>query len=393
MAAHSFPTARRKVVQIVFALLLATRFSFGEIVVPSVLPLPHRVPDAVTGGPEYVRAHPELFVTVGREGCEYRSLGDALARPFDGRTRICVMDRVLRECGIRIAGKVEIYGFGAEATTIEGADRSENAGAHVFETAQGSHVLLAGLTIRAGNNLEGFRFGGGVVNRGSLVIEDCAIVENIATAGAGIWSSNRLEMRRSLVASNRVIPRPPHEEAAAIGCRGAGGGMKIDTTSYVQMEDCLVAWNTSIKGGAGIHVSCETEAFLSNCTVFGNSAGGRGAGIELAGGRLTLERCTIAGNEGRERGRALFNRGRLSMTGCLLASEYGAAYFLALDGGGDVGTGILMRNERNYCQSGGIPGAVIGAPGKLVLSNHGSPVWTVRPAADSPARGFGAGGQ
>jgi hypothetical protein len=391
MATRRSSSARGSVAPFLFALLLAPRLSYGEIDAPPRLPLPRRVPDIVAGGPISVMDHPELFVTVGGQGCEYRSIGEALARPPDGRTRICVMDRVHRECGIRIEGEAEIYGFGAAATTIEGADGAENAGAHVIEVMPGSNVLLAGLTIRAGNNREGLRFGGGIVNRGSLVVEDCAVVENIATAGAGIWSSNRLEMRRSLVAANRVIHRPAAEESAGIGCRGSGGGMKIDATSSVLMEDCLVAWNASIKGGAGIHVSCETEARLSNCTVFGNSAGGRGAGIELAGGRLTLEGCTIAGNEGLDRGRALFNRGLLSITGCLLASEYGAAYFLARDGGGDVGTGTLVKNEGNFCQSGGLPGAGTGAPGRLVLADNGGPTWTALPEADSPARGYGAG--
>ena len=277
MASRQFTAARARAAPFVFALLLAPRLSFGEIAPPPRLPLPRGVPEALAGGPAYVMGHPELFVTVGGEGCDYRSIAEALARPPDGRARICVMDRVHRECGIRIEGEAEILGFGAAATTIEGADIPENAGAHIIEVMPGARVLLAGLTIRAGNNREGLRFGGGIVNRGNLVVEDCAVVENIATAGAGIWSSSRLEMRRTLVAANRVIHRPAAEESAAIGCRGAGGGMKIDAVSSVAMEDCLVAWNSSIKGGAGIHVSCETQARLSDCTVFGNSAGGRGA--------------------------------------------------------------------------------------------------------------------
>lgn len=376
------------------ALLLLLAFpqlSTAEIPAPASLPLPCRSDPALRGDPAYVLAHRESFVTVGREGCEFPSLAEALARDPDGRTTLCVMDPVHREGGVKLGGKVEILGFGAAATMVEAAARPEDAVACVFEILPGSRVLLSGITIRGGNNTEGMRFGGGIVNNGDLTIEDCAVVENIATAGAGVWSTGPLRIRRSLVAANRIIHRPAAEEAAAIGCRGAGSGLKIDAGCLALMEDCLVAWNSSIKGGAGMHVSCEAEARLSGCVIYGNVAGGRGGGIELAGGRLSLDRCTIAGNEANGGGKALFNRGLLSITGSLVASEHPTAYLRATDGGGDIGIGTLLVNEANYCQSGGLPGAATGEPGALRLGDSGGAAWTLLPEPGSPARGYGAG--
>jgi hypothetical protein len=378
---------------LIFSLLAfaCPQAGIGEIRKPSVLPLPRRVPDGVAGGRAYVMAHPELFMTVGNANCEFRSIKEALARVPDGRSKICVMDPAQRESLIKIFGEVEIFGFGAAETAIEAAARPEDSVDWVIKAMPGSRVLLSGLTVRGGNNTEGLRFGGGVINAGNLVIEDCAIVENIATAGAGIWTTGPLIMRRTLVASNRVIHRPAAEEAAGIGCRGAGGGMKIDVPGTTLLEDCLFAWNESLKGGGGIHVSCETGTRLSGCTIYGNKAGGRGAGIDLAGGKLVLERCTIAGNEGLGPAKAIFNRGLLSITGSLLACEFGTAYTRATDGGGDIGVGTLVENEGNYCQSGSLPGAAAGPPGMLILADHGGPTWSALPEAGSPAYGYGAG--
>ena len=105
---------------------------------------------------------------------------------------------------------------------------------------------------------------------------------------------------------------------------------------------------------------------------------------------MILERCTVAGNTSTGKGFGIHNRGRLSLSGCLLASEYGTAYYLAMNSGGEFGSGSLVLNEKNYCQSGNLPGAAGGDPGSLAPADNGGSVWTVLPDPASPARGFGA---
>ncbi|MCK7480969.1 MAG: right-handed parallel beta-helix repeat-containing protein [Candidatus Moduliflexus flocculans] len=222
-----------------------------------------------------------------------------------------------------IRGDVEILGFGAAASTLEAASRPEEAADRVLRVEEGGRLYLSGLTVRAGRPSDRLLNGGGIANYGALVIEDCGVIENQASAGAGIWTAGPLEIRRSVIAANRTVMRPAADYTAAVGCQGSGAGIKVDKPGSARIEDCLIAWNDSLKGGGGIHVACETEVRLSRSTIFGNSAKTRGGGIDLSGGTLALERCTVAGNVSTGKGFAVHNRGRLSLSGCLLASESG----------------------------------------------------------------------
>lgn len=304
--------------------------------------------------------------------------------------RICLMDAVHRESGIVIRGRVELFGFGASETVLEAAARPEEAEDRVLRVEAGASLYLSGLTVRGGQPSDRLLNGGGIANYGSLVIEDCAVIDNRSSAGAGIWTAGPLEIRRSVIAANRTVMRPAADASAGVGCQGSGAGIKVDKPGRAVLEDCLIAGNDSRKGGGGLHVACETEVSLLRCTLYGNTARTRGGGIDLSGGTLVLDSCTLAGNVSAGKGFALYNRGRLHLSGCLLAGGPGAAYFRAVNAGGEFGTGILETNEGNFCQSGNVPGAASGDPGPLVLADNGGPVWTALPAPTSPALGFGA---
>lgn len=390
MRSPLFHSERTPVRTFFFALILCTlQTAFGQAPAFRELPFPKLSHPSLARGREAITADPGGFITVGRDGCEFRSIAEALAQPREGLLRICLMDGVHRESGIQISGDVELYGFGAARTVLEAAARPEEAVDRVIKILPEGRLFISGLTVRGGRAQDRIRNGGGIANYGSLTIEDCAIVENEASAGAGVWTAGALVMRRCLVAANRTVMRPAADYSAAVGCRGSGGGVKVDKPGDARIEDSLIAWNSALKGGGGIHIACETRARLIGSTIFGNTSGTRGGGVDLSGGTLELERCTIAGNRSTGRGFAVYNRGHLSLTGCLLASEIGTAYFRAVDSGGEWGSGSLIRNEGNYCQSGTLPGAAAGLPGDLVLADNGGPTWTVLPAVDSPARGYG----
>ncbi|HOX13458.1 MAG TPA: right-handed parallel beta-helix repeat-containing protein [Spirochaetia bacterium] len=363
----------------------------AQTAAPAPLPLPSAIHPLLARGRAAILESPGTLITVGRVGCRFPTLKAALEASPGGNARICLMDTVHRESGIVIRGNVEIFGFGAVGTVLEAAARPEEAGDRVIRVEEGACLYLSGLTVRGGRPSDRLRNGGGIANYGRLVIEDCAVIDNQSSAGAGIWSAGPLEIRRSVIAANRTVPRPAADATAAVGCQGSGAGIKVDKPGSARIEDTLIAWNASLKGGGGLHVACETEVRLSRCTIFGNSSKTRGGGIDLAGGTLILERCTVAGNVSTGKGFAVHNRGRLSLSGCLLAGEYGTAYYRAVDSGGEFGSGALVLNEGNYCQSGNLPGSAVGDPGPLVLADHGGPVWTVLPDPSSPARGYGAG--
>lgn len=357
---------------------------------PAPFPLPGGVHPSLAGGRAALLAAPGGFLTVGSGNCRFPTLKAALDASTGGVVRICLMDAVHRESGIVIRGSVEIYGFGASGTVLEAAAHPEEAGDRVLKVEEGASLYLSGLTVRGGRPSDRLRNGGGIANYGRLVIEDCAVIENQSSAGAGIWTAGPLEIRRSVIAAKSTVIRPAADASAAVGCQGSGAGLKVDKPGRAILEDCLIAGNDSRKGGGGLHVACETEVRLLRCTLYGNSARTRGGGIDLSGGTLFLDRCTLAGNVSAGKGFALYNRGRLYLSGCLLAGGPGAAYYEAVNSGGEFGTGKLETNEGTFCQSGNIPGAASGDPGPLVLADNGGPLWSVLPEPGSPARDFGA---
>ena len=301
-------------------------------------------------------------VTVGVVGCDYPDIQAALDGAPAGVQVFYLMDPVYRVTGLRIARDVSLVGFGARDTVLEGAATPEEANGGIVRIEAGASVRLSGLTVRAGRVDERPRLGGGVSNSGTLVMEDCAIVDNLATSGVGVWTEGRLEMRRCVVAGNRGLRRPPAEEYAAVGCGGKGTGLRVEKGGYALVEDSVIAFNEAVKAGGALHVSCEAGARLVDCLLYGNYAPERGGAIDSAGGELELVRCTIAGNSSGGRGAAIFHRGRLSLVGCLFADNGpGAPYFLAADKGGEYGRGVFADNRDNFDTAGSVPLATTGS--------------------------------
>ncbi len=352
------------------------------------LPSPPLDPAEAAARRAAILAAPGGYKIVGA-GREFPTIRAALAAPDDGRRIICVMDAVHREAGIRVSGIVTIIGFGAGETVLEAAASAEEATDRVLEVAAGGQAYVRGLTLRGGRITAVPRRGGGVANSGELLMEDCAIVENRATYGVGVWTEGKLTLRRCVIARNKGLKRPPADQYAGVDCGGGGAGLRIEKGGQALVENSLIAFNEAVSAGGGLHVSCEGRARLVDSVLFGNVAAGRGGGVDLAGGILELERCGIAGNRAREKGQALFNRGKLSLRACLLAAEAGGAYFLGEDKGGEFGVGELLANEANYCQSGPLAGAAGGDPGPLRLVEPRPGRWSLALGKASPAAGFG----
>jgi hypothetical protein len=248
-----------------------------------------------------------------------------------------------------------LIGFGARDSIIEGAATPGEAGGSVIRVEAGVRVYISGVTIRAGKVVDVPRRGGGVSNSGSLVMEDCAIIENQATYGVGVWTEGHLEMHRCVIAGNHSLRRPQADEYKAVDCGEKGGGLRVEQNGYAVLDSCLIAYNEAGDAGGAIHVSCGGAARLVECTLHGNTARKRGGAIDLAGGEIELMHCTITGNSSGAMG-AIFHRGRMSMVDCLLAENgAGKAYYLATDKGGEYGKGIFDQNEGNFDDSGSLP--------------------------------------
>lgn len=137
--------------------------------------------------------------------------------------------------------------------------------------------------------------GGFLIGAGSTpTIRDCNINGNDALDGGGIWSSadSSPEITDCEFVSN---------SAAGAIASGSGGGILCSGSTLI--SGCLFARNSagSNFSGTGAGISAGGYARILDCVIEDNTADGGYAGAAL-GGNVVMERCTIEGNIGYERG-------------------------------------------------------------------------------------------
>ncbi len=156
-------------------------------------------------------------------------------------------------------------------------------------------VAFRHLTIRNGVSSDFFQAGGNIHNRENLTLENCTIAGGRAVAfsakGGGIYSeSGSLTLKSSTVSGNQVI-----------GDAASGGGI-CSILGELTLSGCTVSDNRALgdrADGGGIYHEAEIAgpvATLTNCTLFGNAASGRGGGYYNYEGRAQFVHCTLAGN-------------------------------------------------------------------------------------------------
>jgi hypothetical protein len=170
---------------------------------------------------------------------------------------------------LNIRFNLEIVGSGA-ATTIIIAPCQPCA---VVATA-GTQVSLSKVTITDGTN-------GGVLNSGTLTINECTITHNVAqrhngiSFGGGIFNTGTVTINNSTVSGN-----------------AASGGGGIYSRGMVRINRTTLSRNTGALG-AGVFSQFGAPLAITNSTVSGN-IGDVGAGI--AGGTTVISNSTISGN-------------------------------------------------------------------------------------------------
>ncbi len=178
--------------------------------------------------------------------------------------------------GTTIARDLNIVGPGASNLAISG-------GASVFTIRAGANVLISGLTIRDGitaNGADGVILGGppGTASPGWG-----------GDPGGGIYNAGTLALRDCVVAYNRT----GHGGAGVSGnyqwlvsAGGPGGdGAGIYNAGNLTVSNCVISGNGTGYGGNSGHTDWSP----------GSGAGGCGGGIYNQG-TLRLDDCTISGN-------------------------------------------------------------------------------------------------
>ena len=215
---------------------------------------------------------------------------------------------------ITISRNITIKGKTNKASDKLNANKTEDGKtAHrIFKVESTGALTLENLTLKGGYAPVSGAGGGAICAEGALTMKKCKVTENIAEHGngGGIYAGGALTMTECEVTYNTV-----DSNALGGGGIYIHTIAPPTPTSVRTMENCTVSYNTAIKGnGGGIYTADKltiTGGSLENNTV-GNTSGGNGGGIYVEGSTLTVKNnCSITGNKAISNG----NGGGISVAG------------------------------------------------------------------------------
>jgi hypothetical protein len=238
------------------------------------------------------------------------SLATALNDAKSGDT-IVVSGPVVTQ--VTITKSVTIDGTGGGSP---GSLTGNNVGS-ILTVSAGATVTVDGITI-TGNALSQTN-GAGIVNNGSLVVEDSTISDDSVTGfgyttglGGGIYNAGTLTVDSSTVTGNSST------------LSGLGGGIYNRGTATV--DDSTVDDNWGTNGGGGIYDAYGTLD-VNNSTVADNTTDvpyGQGGGIAIFEGTTTVTDSTISDNTAQAGGGIYNDQSSLTMAGDILATAQGS---------------------------------------------------------------------
>ncbi len=195
-----------------------------------------------------------------------------------------------------INGSLTINGPGSNLLTVMRSTAGATPSFRIFRINSGATATISGLTITNGKTADGLpapvfgnpgENGGGILNAGTLTLNDDVITGNTTGKGA--------------------VPSSPSDSGTAYGGNGGLGG-GIFSSGSLTMSNVTVSNNTT--GGGAI--------------AYYGGGGGSGAGIYLSSGTLTMTSCTVTGND--------TSKGSMGTTGGFSS------------GGGGAGGGIFVNS-------------------------------------------------
>jgi len=225
-----------------------------------------------------------------------------------------------------IFDSVTIVGAGAASTIIDGNRAATDD--RVFEIfpclgnpPQGGDctpfsVTMSGITVRNGGAPA--RAGGGISNRATLQLSDCAITGNLGGTGGGVLASGPTTITRCSISGNEAnnnggglyvdIGTMNLVGSTLSGNQAGFGSALFADTSTLNFVNSTVSGNGSRNSGGGLYL-LSTATQLFNTTITNNAANsddvgvGTGGGVYMEnGGTLTLYNSIISGNYHRNEG-------------------------------------------------------------------------------------------
>ena len=242
------------------------------------------------------------------------SLRQAIAdAPADGTIDFAVTGTIVLTSGqLIITNDLTVNGPGATELTI-----SQNQSGRICLVSN-AIVNLSGLTIADGRAFGGnyYNWGGGIINFGTLSLENCTVSSNSAVFGGGVanWDLGNLTLSNCVVSSNSAfegggginnygtlvivvgstisgnVLGPPGLPGASLYGSGVHGGSLIISNSTV----------SSNQGGCGITCFCGT-VLIANCTITGNGTYGLLHECSWPDSTVTIRNSIFSGNGGGSR--------------------------------------------------------------------------------------------
>jgi hypothetical protein len=321
-------------------------------------------------------------------GCDFSTIQAAIDDPStEAGAIIEITDPIHTEAGIVVNKNITVRGLGADGTIVQARETPGRGPDRVFSIEEGATVILKGLTIRYGKPAIRDEHGGGVMNDGTLTLENCVVTNNVADGGGGIWNRGTLTIINSTISNNTaegIVPPP----SIRFWC-GAGGGIKCESGTLA-LVNSTVSGNQGGIGSrgfsGGVHVGCGCTAVFTNSTISGNRSVEDSGGIRVRG-TLTLVNCTISNNHaGSEAGGVLVAGGRLDYVNTIIANNTGRGGNCVVAGpAGSRQGGTIGLNRNNLVEGGGCDPDYSADPKLGSLADNGGDTSTHALLPGSPA--------
>lgn len=255
------------------------------------------------------------------DGCAFSSVQAAHDAAQDGDTLILCAGTYTE--AVTITKNVTLKSRAGDTAVLQGT----GSGSVVTVQFGATTTLGAGTWITGGTGtlINGFVSGGGIVNYGTLTVNDQAVViQNSAQRGGGIYNDGTLTVSGVATrihdntatdgagiynerASTATIDNAQiHKNAAT----GNGGGIFNSGMATLILQNNAQVFDNTAKQGAGIYstlgIDSEVSLTITDSSITGNEASEAGGGIFNVGGPVTLQSSTVFQNTARIAG-GIFN--------------------------------------------------------------------------------------
>ena len=207
-----------------------------------------------------------------------------------------------------ISKSVTVVGAGVGQTIIDG-------GGYIFINNLTAFVIISDLTVQ--NSIKVGVGGGVLISNGTVTLRDCAVLNNEAFIGGGIYNSGNLTIERCTISNNvatgdfggggifnegtlvLIDSSVVNNHADTLNANG-GGIINVNDApgEYLHIIRTTLSGNSADKYGSALSDYGAGHTWLANVTVTGNTiASGDGTIYITAGKTMDVWNSTIAGNQ------------------------------------------------------------------------------------------------